>query len=362
LLAFFGVEMNVFLIYLVGIVFSSVALANPLLGLPPLSIPQSNQQSVDKIELGRLLFNDARLSVDNTISCASCHKRNKAFTDGLSVAEGINGLTGLRNAPTVVNSAFYETFFLDGREGSLETQSVGPLTNPIEHGLKDYTKVIRVVSSDNQYSTLFNKVFGISANHITIDHVAKAIASFERTLIAGNSLFDQYYFGRDHTKLSESAARGLRIFRRKGNCANCHEISFDNALFMDNRFYNIGVGFNHLKPKLNEIIFSLKQGKPVKALDLSPEQLSELGRFNVTNIILDIGKYKTPTLRNISLTAPYMHDGSMKTLEEVVDYYDKGGDKNRFIDPAIYPLHFTKQEKIDLVAFMKSLTSPQLIK
>ena len=351
--------MNISLAFFIGIVFSSVTLADPLLGLPPLSIPKDNLQSVDKIELGRRLFNDARFSTDNTISCASCHQRDKAFTDGLSVAAGINGLTGLRNAPTVVNSAFYETFFLDGRAESLEAQSVGPLTNPIEHGLEDYTKVIQVVNSDDQYISLFNKVFDISPDQITIDHVAKAMASFERTLISGNSLFDQYYFGRDHSKLSESAARGLRIFRRKGNCANCHEISFDNALFMDNRFYNIGVGFDRLEPQLDEMISALGQGEEVSDLALSAEQIPELGRFNVTHIISDIGKFKTPTLRNISLTGPYMHDGSMETLEEIVEYYDKGGDQNRFIDPAIFPLHLTKQEKIDLVEFMKSLTSSE---
>ncbi|MEE9336473.1 MAG: cytochrome c peroxidase [Methylococcaceae bacterium] len=351
------------LFFVLGSVFiSNFCFANPLLGLPPLSIPKDNTQTTEKIELGRLLFNDVRFSSDNSISCASCHHSNKAFTDGLKVPKGVNNLSGLRNAPTVINAAFYKTYFLDGREPSLEAQSLEPFINPVEHRLKNYKKIIKVIHTDPDYPQMFEQAFNIPKDQITIKFVSKAIASFERTLIAGNSLFDQYYFGRDHTKLSESAARGLRLFRRKGNCANCHEISFDNALFMDNRFYNIGVGFNHLKPKLNEIISSLKQGKSVKALDLSPEQLSELGRFNVTNIILDIGKYKTPTLRNISLTAPYMHDGSMKTLEEVVDYYDKGGDKNRFIDPAIYPLHFTEQEKIDLVEFMKSLTSPQLIR
>ncbi len=351
------------LFFVLGTIFiSNFCFANPLLGLPPLSIPKDNVQTAGKIELGRLLFNDTRFSSDNSISCASCHHDNKAFTDGLKVPKGVNDLSGPRNAPTVVNAAFYKTYFLDGREPSLEAQSLGPFINPVEHRLKNYKKIIKVIRSDPEYPKMFEQVFNIPKDQISIKFVSKAIASFERTLIAGNSPFDQYYFGRDHTKLSESAARGLRLFRRKGNCANCHEISFDNALFMDNRFYNIGVGFNHLKPKLNEIISSLKQGKPVKALGLSPAQLSELGRFNVTNIIQDIGKYKTPTLRNISLTAPYMHDGSMKTLEEVVEYYDKGGDKNRFIDPAIYPLHFTKQEKIDLVAFMKSLTSPQLIR
>ena len=278
------------LFLVLGSVFiSNFCFANPLLGLPPLSIPKDNIQTADKIELGRLLFNDARFSSDNSISCASCHHSNKAFTDGLKVPKGVNNLSGLRNAPTVINAAFYKTYFLDGREPSLEAQSLGPFINPVEHRLTNYKKIIKVIRSDPDYPQIFEQAFNIPKDQINIKFVSKAIASFERTLIAGNSLFDQYYFGRDHSKLSDSAARGLRIFRRKGNCANCHEISFDNALFMDNRFYNIGVGFNHLKPKLNKIISSLKQGKTVKALDLSPEQLSELGRFNTTNIILDIG-------------------------------------------------------------------------
>jgi len=352
-----GVDMQMFLIIIFGISFSSLSWANPSLGLPPLSIPDNNPQSIEKIELGRLLFNDARFSGDGTISCASCHHSDKAFTDGLQQAVGIDQQAGARNAPTVVNSAFYQTLFLDGRAKSLEDQALGPFLSPIEHGLKDYSKIIEVIRSDNNYVSQFSNVFGISVTEITIDYVAKAIASFERTLVSANSLFDQYYFGRDHTKLSESAARGLRIFRRKGNCANCHEISFDNALFMDNRFYNIGIGSQHINNQLDDIVSALKEGEKIESLGLSKQQLSELGRFNVTHFIADIGKFKTPTLRNISLTAPYMHDGSLQTLEQVVEYYDKGIKQNRFVDAAIFPLHFTKQEKADLVEFMKALNS-----
>jgi len=349
--------MRTFLVFILGVIFSNLSLANQTLGLPPLLIPKDNLQTAAKIELGQKLFNDIRFSSNNTISCASCHQSDKAFTDGLKTPLGVDNLTGARNAPTVVNAAFYQSYFLDGREPSLEAQSLGPFLNPVEHGLTDFKKILSVIRSDSYYPEKFKQVFDVSVNQITIQHAAKAISSFERTVVAGNSLFDQYYFGRDHSKLSESAARGLRIFRRKGNCANCHEISFNNALFMDNRFYNIGVGFKAVKPLLSSIISKLKKGKKIEALGLTPSQISELGRFNVTKRISDMGKFKTPTVRNISLTAPYMHDGSMQTLEEVVDYYDKGGDKNRFLDAAIYPLHFTKQEKADLVNFMKSLNS-----
>ena len=175
-------------------------------------------------------------------------------------------------------------------------------------------------------------------------------------MISGDSAFDRYFFAGDRKALSDSAARGLRIFRRKGNCANCHEISWNNALFTDNRFYNIGVGFQRIAAQLDAYLASLKD-KNARPYNLNNQQLSELGRFSVTRVATDIGKFRTPTLRNIALTAPYMHDGSQKTLEDVVNYYDKGGDKNPYLDPAIFPLGLMRQEKSDLVEFLKSLTS-----
>ncbi len=336
---------------MIGLLLPKLLLADNLLGLPPLTIPNDNPQTPEKINLGQRLFNDSRLSADGTISCASCHQENKAFTDGLKTAKGIKGLTGTRNAPTVMNAAFYQSFFVDGRAKSLEEQALGPLTNPIEHGLKDAQAIINIVKADENYRRDFKKVF--NRNEITITQITQAIASFERTLIGGNSNFDQYYFGRDRTKLSQSAARGLRIFRRKGNCANCHEISWNNARFTDNRFYNIGVGSKQLKSHFP----MLKQGKLPISVNLTALQKSELGRYQVTKIVSDIGKFKTPTLRNIALTAPYMHDGSLKTLKEVIEYYDKGGNKNPFLDPAIFPLKLTAQEKLDLENFLQSLTS-----
>jgi cytochrome c peroxidase len=331
-------------------------------GLPPVPIPADNPQTAEKIALGQLLFNDKRFSGDGSISCSSCHIPEKAFTDGLAVAKGIYQQTGTRNSPTIVNAAFYTRLFLDGREPSLEKQALGPLTNPIEHGLKDHQQIVDIVRRDPSYQNQFTKVFGIATDKITINHVVKAIASFERTLVTGNSAFDDYFFNAKRSRLSASAARGEKIFRRKGNCANCHEISWNNALFTDNQFYNIGVGFKRLQPVLDKFLAALATGQNPANFKLTDFQRSELGRFNVTTVISDIGKFKTPTLRNIALTAPYMHDGSVQTLEEVVEYYDQGGEKNRFLDPAIFPLKLTAQEKKDLVAFMQSLTSPQYLK
>ncbi|NOQ14969.1 MAG: c-type cytochrome [Methyloprofundus sp.] len=331
------------------------------LGLPEILIPAHNPQSAEKIALGKKLFNDKRLSRDGTISCDSCHDQQRAFTDGQSVAVGIKQQTGFRNAPTVVNAAFYQTLFLDGRAASLEEQALGPFLNPIEHGLKASQQIVEIVKQDLQYQQQFAQVFNTADSVITVEQVAQAIASFERTLIAGNSAFDRYLFGRDRQALNASEARGMRLFRRKGNCANCHEISGKNALFMDNRFYNLGVGFDKVNSQIAEFVQALRAGRSADKFSFSDAQRAELGRFNVTHIIADIGKFKTPTLRNIALTAPYMHDGSVKTLEEVVEYYDKGGDKNPFLDSAIFPLHFTEQEKQDLVDFLKALTSAQYL-
>lgn len=346
-----------FRLIVVGLIVSQGVYADPYLGLPPLTLPADNLQIPEKIDLGKRLFNDKRLSADGSISCTSCHLPDKAFTDGLPVAKGLNGQNGTRNAPTIVNAAFYETLFLDGRANSLEDQAAGPLFNPIEHGLQDQQVIVNLIQRDLKYAEAFGKAFAIQAKAINMGHVTKAIASYERTLITGNSPFDRYLFGQDHSALSASAERGLGIFKNKGNCVTCHEISWNNALFTDNRFYNIGVGFKQLTPVLEKLIAYIDQGNNPDDFPLTVQQRSELGRFNVTQDLADIAKFKTPTLRNIALTAPYMHDGSMLTLEEVIDHYDQGGDKNRFIDTKIIPLHLSQQEKQDLVAFMKALTS-----
>jgi len=331
--------------------------ADDLLGLPVLPIPANNPQTVEKIALGQHLFNDKRLSEDGTISCASCHDENKAFTDGQRVALGIKQQAGFRNAPVVVNAAFYQRLFLDGRAASLEEQALGPFLNPIEHGLKSTQELVAIVEADSSYKAQFAQVFNLAEDKITAELIAQAIASFERTLIAGNSAFDRYLFGRDRTALTQSQVRGMRLFRRKGNCSNCHEIGGVNALFMDNRFYNLGVGFERINSEIAEFVAEVRAGENPDDFDFTDAQRAELGRFNITHVLADIGKFKTPTLRNIALTAPYLHDGSLQTLEEVVEYYDQGGEKNPFLDSAIFPLHLTDQEKQDLVAFLRALTS-----
>ncbi len=348
-------------IFITGMMLSFNLAANELLGLPVLNIPLNNPQSAAKIALGRKLFHDKQLSGDGKISCASCHDAKKGFTDNRKTAIGINGASGRINTPTLINAAFFKEFFVDGRAESLEKQALGPLLNPIEHGLSNLQQIIDIVTQNPGYRDAIQAAFNIPVNQVSPQHIAEALASFQRTLIAGNSAFDRFFFGTDKTAVSESAARGSRIFRRKGNCANCHEISWNNALFTDNRFYNIGIGYETLSPILKPFYQAILKGADPAEFPLSTEQRTQLGRFNVTRRISDLGKFKTPTLRNIALTAPYMHDGRHQTLREVVEYYDKGGNNNEFQDPAIFPLHLTEQEKTDVVNFMKSLTSNRFL-
>ena len=333
------------------------------LGLPPVPIPSDNPQGPEKVSLGKKLFLDKRFSQDGTVSCSTCHAPEKAFTDGLPVAVGIKGLKGTRNSPTVINAAYYTTQFWDGRAASLEEQSKGPFINPVEHGLKDFKPVLETIRKDPEYPALFSKAFGIKPQEITMDHVVKAIASFERTVISGNSPFDRYMYGGQKDAMSEAAVRGLQIYRTKARCQDCHRIEQTSATFTDNKYHNLGVGFSLIGPELFEIVEKVKKaGASGQKLDdtvLSSRKMSELGRFAVTLDLEDIGRFKTPTLRNVAVTGPYMHDGSMETLEEVIELYDQGGEENPMLDSGIRPLRLTEQEKADLLEFLKALTSPE---
>ncbi|MFB3922102.1 MAG: cytochrome-c peroxidase [Terriglobia bacterium] len=306
------------------------------LGLPPVPIPADNPPTAETVALGRRLYYDTALSVDNTISCASCHDPKFGFGDGHQFSDGVRGQKGDRNSPTVLNAAYYTTQFWDGRAGTLEQQAEGPVQNPVEmaHTLKG---VEQRLNADPTYKAEFKKAFG--ADVITYDMVAKSIASFERTVVSGNSPFDKYLYGGDKKALSASARRGLEVFRnpKRGNCAVCHTIDEKFALFTDNKFHNLGVG---VKLNVN-----------------GETELTDLGRFKVTNTEADKGAFRTPSIRNIALTAPYMHDGTHKNLKEVLDFYVGGGNSNPHRDKEIHPLDFlTGQEQADLIEFMKSLT------
>jgi cytochrome c peroxidase len=306
------------------------------LGLPPVPIPADNPPTAETVALGRRLYYDPALSVDDTVSCATCHHPAFGFSDGKQFSDGVRNQKGDRNSPTVFNSAYYTTQFWDGREPSLEKQAEGPVQNPVEmaHTLAGVEKKLM---ADPSYRAEFKKAFG--ADVITYEMVAKSIASFERTVISGNSPFDRYFYGGDKKAMSASAIRGLEVFRNpeKGDCEVCHTIGKKYALFTDNKFHNLGVG--------------------VKLTIDGETELTDLGRFKVTKVEADKGAFKTPSLRNITLTAPYMHDGSHKNLKEAIDFYVGGGNSNPFRDKEIHPLDFlTGRELADLEEFLKALT------
>jgi cytochrome c peroxidase len=312
-----------------------ISIPTPL-GLPPVPIPADNPPTAETIALGRKLYYDPILSVDGTVSCASCHSPKSGFCDGRQVSIGVHGQAGARNAPSVINAAYYTTQFWDGRADTLEQQSGGPMANPLEMG-QTLQSVETKLNADPAYRAEFKKAFGMDV--ITIDMVQKSIASFERTLVSGNSPFDRYLYGGENNALSESAKRGLEVFRnpKKGNCAVCHTIGDNYALFTDNKFHNLGAGVK---------------------LSLDGEaEFTDIGRFKVTGIEQDKGAFKTSSLRNIALTAPYMHDGSDKTLKQVIDFYIGAGNSNPYRDKEIHSLDFlTGKERADLLEFLKSLT------
>lgn len=355
---------------LIMLLVSSMRIGAQELGLPPVPVPADNPQTPEKIVLGDKLFHDTRFSADGKVSCATCHAQARGFTDNLPVSEGFNKLTGTRNAPTVLNSAYMTSLFWDGREPDLEGQSKQPPVNPVEGGLASHEPILQIVRDDDEYASAFSAVFGIDSNDISMDHVAKAIASFERTIVAGNSPFDRYYYANENDALVEEQVRGLALFNGKGRCVSCHTIEQTQALFTDNRFHNIGVGFKRIRGKEAETAErfqkSKRAGANVDVAVLTQQNVSELGRFAVTDNITEVGAFKTPTLRNIDETAPYMHDGSLATLEDVIDFYNNGGRDDEsdplsgFQSGGIRPLNLSDDEKRELVAFMKALTSPDL--
>ena len=340
------------------------------LGLPPVPIPAHNPQTDAKVALGKKLFEDKRFSSTGEVSCATCHDATKAFTDGpLKVSEGIKKLTGTRNAPTVINAAFMRAMFWDGRSPDLEDQALHPFVNPVEMGLANHDPILQVVRKDPEYAKAFQEVFGKSGSGITMTEVTQAIAAFERTLVAGNSAFDRWYFGGEPHALTAAQKRGFDLFVNRGRCVSCHRVEQTQALFTDNRFHNIGVGINDVQNEVPGLAKEFLKAKATLAeVDkkvLSDKRTSELGRFAVTRGFDDLGSFKTPTLRNIAVTPPYMHDGSLKTLREAVVHYNNGGvtkegdPVNDFLSGGIRPLNLTDAEVDDLVAFMEALTSPE---
>lgn len=293
-------------------------------GLKPVKWPDDNPPTAEKISLGKQLFFDGRLSKDDTISCASCHDPKKGFSNGTPFATGVGGAVGGRSAPSVINSAYYLQQFWDGRAKSLEDQALGPIENPIEMAMK-LPAVVAKLNKIDGYKSQFKKVFGTD---VTSDGIGKAIAAYERTVLSGNAPYDKFKAG-DKKALSAKAQRGMKIFFGKGHCSACHV----SHSFTDRSYHNLGIGTKAEKP--------------------------DIGREAVSKLEGDRSAFKTPTLREIAKTAPYMHNGSLKTLEDVVEFYTKGGIANDYLDEEIYELKLTTGDKTDLITFLKEgLSSP----
>jgi len=290
-------------------------------------IPKDNQLTKAKIELGKQLYFDPRLSRDDSISCASCHDPQRGWSNGKRFATGDRGQVGGRSAPTIINAGYLNTGstrftkilqFWDGRAVELEGQALGPIQNPIEMNMT-LEDVVAKLNAVEGYRTQFQNVFGTD---VTADGMAKAIASFERTVLSADAPYDRRVAG-DTSAISGAAERGREVFFSKAHCSACHS----GPNFSDGGFHNIGIGMDQDDPDLGRYMISLQEG--------------------------DRGSFKTPTLREIARTAPYMHDGSLATLEEVIDYYDKGGINNPQLDEEIRMLHLADQEKTDLITFLR---------
>lgn len=331
----------------------------PPLGLPPVPVPEANPLTREKIDLGRRLFMDRRLSHNNTMSCAMCHVPEQGFTSNeLGAAIGMEGRSLRRNSPSVYNVAYQKSLFHEGRELHLEDQVWGPLLTKVEMDMPSIGYVVEKVRQLPEYRGLFEAAF---AGPVTAERIGQALASFQRTLLSGNSRFDRWYYGGDKTALDPREQRGFQVFMGKGRCVACHQVGEKTALFTDHRFHNTGLGWertmfperNSYKVQLAPGIFVQVMGTLLKSFE--PPQ-PDVGRYEVTIDPKDRWAYKTPSLRNVALSRPYMHDGSLANLEEVVAFYDRGGIDNENKSPLLTPLHLDDGEKAALVAFLGSLT------
>jgi cytochrome c peroxidase len=314
------------------------------------------------VALGQKLFFEPRLSGDGTVACATCHDPDRAFTDGRPVSVGIHGRVGQRNAPTVLNALYNKHQFWDGRVSTLEQQAALPITNPFEMGSASIGDAVSRIASDKDYQTQFAQALGRGVNE---QDILSAIAAYERALTSFDSPFDHFMAG-EANAISDSAKRGWELFNTKARCHLCHALTDnqrDTTLFIDNDFHNIGVGIlrHRVAPLAQQAERELEQGH-LAAIDTAAitSEMSVLGRFLVTRKQSDIASFKTPGLRNVVVTAPYFHDGSMQTLWDVMDHYNKGnGITDPWLDKDMQPLALSESEIDDVVAFLASLTSQQ---
>ncbi len=332
----------------------------PQLGLPLAPAPENNPADAEKIALGRKLFYDRRLSLNNTFSCAMCHIPEQGFSSNeMATAVGIEGRTVRRNSPTLYNVAYAKLLFHDGRENTLEQQVWGPFLAHNEMGNPSVGHVVDKIKSLEDYQGLFEKNYSTEPNMLNI---GQAIASYERSLNSADSAFDRWHFGKQQDAVNTSVKKGYELFVGKAGCATCHSIDENYALFSDHQLHNTGVGYQEsmgVSAKTQKI--QIAPGVFVNVDRQSLESILEkkagdLGQYEITQNPQDRWKYKTPTLRNINLTGPYMHNGSLSTLGDVVKFYNQGGVKNEGLDLLVKPLHLDNKEISNLVDFLKALT------
>ena len=326
-------------------------------GVLPPEVPADNPQSPAKVDLGRELFFDTRLSSDGTVACATCHDPRHGFADGRGTegSAGVGGQLGPRNAPTVLNAAFLLEQFWDGRAATLEAQAVLPFVNPIEMGIADHETLERLVAELPDYPPRFAASFGDA--EVRVERIGQALAAFERTLLSVSSPLDRFLAG-DAAALSPAAQRGWELYNGKARCNTCHGYVESFPLFTDEEYRNIGVAANAVN--FDELARRAQNAPEDLEVLASDPGFSELGRFTVTREPRHIGAFKSPQLRNVALTPPYMHDGSEATLLDVIEFYDRGGNPNPFLDGGMRPLQLNEREKLDLVALLEAMNSDDL--
>ena len=340
-------------------------ISKPPLGLPAVPVPRNNKITRAKVQLGRHLFYDRRLSHNNTFSCAMCHIPEQGFGNNeLETAVGVEGRTVRRNAPTIYNVAYAKLLFHDGRENALEQQIWGPLLAHNEMANPSIGLVIDKINSISKYREQFSSVFNGQAPDLK--NIGNALASYERTLVSGNSLFDRWFYGQEKDVMTADAVAGYLLFVGKAHCFSCHTINKNHALFTDHKLHNTGIGYLNsmaLTPPSRKVLVApgtwLNVNNAVIA-DSSEPRPNDLGFYEITGNPDDRWKYKTPTLRNIALTAPYMHNGSLSSLREVIEFYNGGGIVNESLDALIQPLKLSTTEIDQLLAFLDNLTGDNI--
>ena len=318
--------------------------------------PSDNPITDAKAKLGDMIFDEKRVSANNSVACNTCHSPRNGFTTHTAASRGVGDQIGKRNAPSILNAMFYKSMFWDGRAATLEEQATLPILNPVEMGQKDIKDVVAKLASIPEFVDAFQKVFGHPPN---AEDMGKALAAFERTRLSTEASFDRFLHG-DEKALNASQRRGWALFTGKARCGSCHTYDPALPLFGDNRFHNTGVAsgkqdFNQLAKRAAESAAAGNKAE-IDRLALETDD-SELGRFLVTRRREDIGAFKTPFLRDVLLTGPYMHDGTLETLWDVIDFFNRGGERNSFLDAEMKPLGLTPSEVDDLVNFLSALTS-----